>query len=167
MVLSAMFLALALVLPLLTGQLQQIGRALNPMHIPVLLCGFFCGPLYGFAIGLIAPLLRFVFFGMPPIMPFGIGMSLELATYGLVSGLLYSKLPKKKSSVYIALLVTMAAGRVVWGISRVVFYGLGVYEFGWKAFIAGALLDAIPGIVIQIILIPIIVIALKRYTINE
>src|SRR5690625_4487680 len=88
MVLAAMFLALALVLPFLTGQIPQIGSALGPMHIPVLLSGFFCGPWYGLIVGFIAPLLRFMLFGMPPIMPTGVAMAFELATYGLVTGLL-------------------------------------------------------------------------------
>lgn len=164
MVLSAMFLALALVLPFLTGQIQQIGNALCPMHIPVLLCGFFCGPVYGAVVGLIAPLLRFLLFGMPPLMPIGIAMCFELMTYGLVSGLLYKLLPKKKLNVYVALLGAMLAGRVIWGIARVILLGLGEFEFGWAAFLSGAFLTAIPGIIVQIVLIPILVIALKKYT---
>ena len=88
LILAAMFLALAMVLPILTGQLQQTGNALCPMHILVLLCGFFCGPWYALAVGAIAPLLRFLLFGMPPLMPIGIAMCFELATYGFVSGLL-------------------------------------------------------------------------------
>lgn len=162
MVLSAMFLALALVIPFLTGQIQQLGNALCPMHIPVLLCGFFCGPWYALAVGFIAPLLRFVIFGMPPIMPIGIAMCFELATYGLMAGLLYKWLPKKKPYVYVALIGAMLCGRVVWGAVRVILFGLGQSEFGWEAFMSGAFLNAIPGIVIQIVLIPIVVIALEK-----
>lgn len=162
MVLAAMFLALALVLPFLTGQIQQIGNALCPMHIPVILCGFFCGPLYGLIIGFVAPLLRFALFGMPPIMPIGIGMCFELATYGLVAGLLYKWLPKKKLYVYVSLIGAMLCGRVVWGIARVILLGLGQYEFGWKAFLAGAFINAIPGIILQIVLIPIIVLVVEK-----
>ena len=47
--LSALFLALGLVLPLITGQIPQIGKMLLPMHIPVLLCGMVCGWPYGLA----------------------------------------------------------------------------------------------------------------------
>ena len=164
MVLSAMFLAIALLLPLLTGQIVQIGNALCPMHIPVLLCGFFCGPWYALAVGFIAPILRFALFGMPPLLPIGISMSLELATYGMVVSLLYKLLPAKKSGIYLALIGAMIAGRIVWGAVRVVLLGLGRYEFGWNAFIAGAFLNAIPGIIIQIILIPVLVMALEKYT---
>jgi len=164
MVLAALFLALAMVLPFLTGQIPQIGNMLCPMHIPVLLCGFFCGPVYGLIIGLIAPLLRFLLFGMPPLIPVGAAMSFELAAYGFVSGLLYQLLPKKKAYIYVALLAAMIIGRLVWGAAELVLMGLGKIRFGWKAFLSGALVNAIPGIIIQIVLIPILVIALRKYT---
>lgn len=162
LVLAAMFLALALVLPFLTGQIPQIGNMLCPMHIPVLLCGFFCGPWYGLVVGLSAPLLRFALFGMPPIFPTGMAMCFELAVYGLVSGMFYRYLPKKKRSVYISLLAAMLAGRIMWGVVRVIIYGLGESEFSWAAFISGAFTTAIPGIILQIVLIPILVMAIKR-----
>ena len=164
MVLSAMFLALALILPFLTGQIPQIGHALCPMHLPVILCGFFCGPWYAFMIGFIAPLLRFLLFGMPPIIPSGVAMCFELSTYGVLSGLLYQALPKKKSSIYIALIGAMIGGRIVWGVARVLLYGVSKSEFGWAAFMSGAFLDAIPGIIVQLVLIPIIVMALEKHT---
>ena len=164
MILAAMFLALALVLPFLTGQIPLIGSALCPMHIPVLLCGFFCGPWYAGAVGAIAPLLRSTMFGMPHMMPTGIAMCFELATYGLVAGLLYKYLPKRNAYVYVSLVGAMVAGRAVWGAVRVVLYGLGKSEFGWAAFMSGAVINAIPGILVQIILIPILVMILKKYT---
>ena len=167
LVLSAMFLALALLLPFFTGQIQQIGNALCPMHIPVLLCGFFCGPWYAFVVGIVAPILRFVLFGMPPIMPIGISMSFELSTYGLVAGLLYKLFPKKRLSIYAALLCAMIAGRIVWGVARVVLYGFGGAEFGWAAFISGAILSSIPGIILQIALIPPLVMVLNRSRIKS
>ncbi len=162
MVLSAMFLALALVFPFITGQIPQIGAALCPMHIPVLLCAFICGPYYAVVIGLLAPYLRFALFGLPPIMPSGIGMSIELATYGLVAGVLYAWLPKKKVNVYVSLIVAMIAGRVMWGISRVVLLGVFRSEFSWDLFISGAVINAIPGIILQIVAIPILVMVLPN-----
>lgn len=164
MVLAAMFLALALVLPLLTGQIPQVGNALCPMHIPVLLCGFFCGPWYAAAVGFIAPLLRFLIFGMPPLMPTGIAMCFELLTYGLVAALLYKSLPGKKGFVYVSLAGAMLAGRLVWGCARVILFGLGKSAFGRAAFVSGAFVNAIPGIILQIVLIPVIVMALRRFT---
>ena len=84
---AALFLALCLVLPMLTGQIPQIGSMLLPMHIPVLLCGLVCGWQYGAAVGFVAPLLRSVLFGMPPMYPVAIAMAFELLTYGLVIGI--------------------------------------------------------------------------------
>ena len=162
LVLAAMFLALALVLPFLTGQIPEIGSMLCPMHIPVLLCGFFCGWQWGLAVGLVAPLLRSVIFGMPPMFPTAVCMAAELATYGVVSALLYKALPKKKIHVYTSLIGAMIAGRLVWGLARLLCTGLDVSQFGLSAFWAGAVTTAIPGIILQIVLIPILVIALKK-----
>ena len=160
--LSAMFLAVALVLPFITGQIPEIGAMLCPMHLPVLLCGYFCGGPWGLAVGLIAPVLRSMIFGMPPMYPTAISMAFELAAYGAISGLLYAKLPKTKASVYISLVTAMIVGRLVWGAARFVFAGLNITAFGLQAFWAGAVTSAIPGIILQLILIPILVIALDK-----
>ncbi len=158
--LAAMFLALGLVLPLLTGQIPQIGNMLLPMHIPVLLCGLICGWQYGGAVGFVMPLLRYLIFGMPP-MPNAVSMAFELAAYGLVIGLLYFHARRKNLlSVYISMLVAMIAGRAVWGIVQMVVLGLS--GFTWKMFLAGAFLNAIPGIILQLILIPAIMAVLDR-----
>lgn len=162
MVLSAMFLALALVLPFLTGQIPEIGAMLCPMHIPVLLCGFFCGWAWGLSVGLVAPVLRSLLFGMPPMFPAAVCMSAELAVYGLVSGLLYCSLPGKKSSVYISLLSAMVSGRLVWGAARFLCAGLDASAFGLSAFWAGAVTTAVPGIALQILLIPALVLTLEK-----
>ena len=159
---AALCLALAIVLPFLTGQIPQIGSALCPMHIPVLLCGFICGWPWGAAIGFIAPLLRFLMFGMPPLFPTGVAMALELATYGLLCGLMYKLLPKKIPYIYVTLLTSMIGGRVVWGLVRWLIAGLTESEFPFSAFIAGAVTNAIPGIILHIVLIPILVMALRK-----
>ena len=164
MVLAALFLATALVLPFVTGYIPYVGRALSPMHLPVLLCGFFCGPFYALAIGIVAPLLRFFLFGMPPLMPSGLAMSFELATYGFASGMLYKLLPKKKGYIYLALIGAMVIGRIVWGIVSAVLYGITNAEFGWETFVTGSIVGALPGIIIQIVIIPILVITLEKYT---
>lgn len=158
---AAMCLALCMVLPFLTGQIPQIGSALCPMHLPVLLSGFLCGPWWALAVGATAPLLRHFWLHMPPLVT-AIGMTAELATYGLVSGLLYRRLPKKRSSIYTALLAAMVAGRLVWGCAMVVILGVTGSAFTWSAFLSGALLNAIPGILLQVILIPLLVMALRR-----
>ena len=163
LVLAGLFLALALVLPFLTGQIPEIGAMLCPMHIPALLCGFFCGWPWGLAVGAVAPVLRSLLFGMPPMFPMAAAMSFELAAYGLVSGLLHSRLPRRKSSVYAALLAAMVAGRLVWGAVRFVFAGLDPSAFGLAAFWAGAVTTAIPGIVVQLLLVPVLVMSLEKY----
>lgn len=161
LVLSALFLALGLVLPFLTGQIPEIGSALLPMHIPVLICGFVCGWPYGLSVGLITPILRSFLFGMPPL-PTAIAMAFELATYGAITGLLYKLLQKSKLRTYISLLGAMIAGRLVWGVISFVIYGIQQSAFTWQIFLNGALLTAIPGIILQIVLIPIIILALEK-----
>ena len=162
LVLAAICLALCMVLPFLTGQIPEIGSMLSPMHIPVLLCGFIAGPFWAAAIGLIAPVLRFALFGMPPLFPVGIAMCFELAVYGAVSGLLYSQLSKKTVNIYISLISAMLLGRIVWGVVQLLLSGVTGTAFTWAAFIAGAFTSAIPGIILHIALIPVIVMALQR-----
>ncbi len=159
---SAFSLALCIVLPFITGQLPEIGNMLCPMHIPVLLCGFICGWQYGAVVGFSAPLLRSFLFFAPPLFPQAVSMTFELAVYGLMTGLLSRILPKKNAYIYISLIISMLCGRLVWGTVRFLIYGLGYTEFSVKLFFAGAFLEAIPGIIIQLVLVPIIVIILRR-----
>ncbi|MEE0800435.1 MAG: ECF transporter S component [Gemmiger sp.] len=161
--LAAMFLALGLVLPFLTGQIPQIGSMLLPMHIPVLLCGLICGWQYGLAVGFVVPLLRGVLFGMPVFYPTGLAMAFELAAYGLVAGLVYARVRRQGLvSLYGSLVTAMIAGRVVWGCVQVVLLGLGGSAFTWPMFVAGAFGNAVPGIVLQLVLIPAVMAALDR-----
>lgn len=162
MVLAAMFLALGIVMPFITGQIPEVGSMLLPMHLPVLICGFVCGWKYGLAVGFVVPLLRSVMFGMPPLMPTATCMAFELAAYGACTGLLYAKLPKNNVSVYVSLLGAMLIGRVVWGAVSMVVYGVMGNAFSVQMFMAGAFLNAVPGIVMQIVLIPVIIMALKK-----
>ena len=155
LVLAALFLALALVLPFLTGQIPEIGSMLCPMHLPVLLCGFICGWPWGLAVGFIAPLLRSLLTGgFPPLFPTAVCMAFELATYGVVAGFMHAHLPRKKLSIYCSLLTAMIAGRLVWGIAMFICLGASGGSFTFAAFLAGAITNAIPGIIIQLVLIP-------------
>lgn len=158
--LSGLFLALGITLPFLTANLPQMGSAFLPMHIPVLLCGFVCGWPWGLAVGFVTPLLRMLLVGMPPATT-AIPMAFELATYGALTGLFYWKLPKALPSLYASLLGAMLGGRIVWGIVRWVMMATGV-EFGFQAFLTGAFVFALPGIIIQIVLVPILILALRR-----
>lgn len=159
---SALYLAIALVLPFLTGQIPQIGSMLCPMHIPALLCGFVCGWGWGLAVGFIAPLLRSVLFGMPDMFPTAVSMAFELAIYGAAAGALYRALPRKTVSVYLSLIIAMIAGRLVWGVMRYLLAGLVHSTFTPALFLAGAVTTAIPGIILHIILIPALVIAMDK-----
>lgn len=159
---AALYLGIALALPFVTGQIPEIGNMLCPMHIPVLLCGFLCGWPWGLAVGFIAPPLRSVLFGMPVLFPSAVAMAFELAVYGAVSGWLYMVLPKIKGKVYIVLVIAMVAGRLVWGAVQMVLSGLSHSEFTPALFLAGAVTNAVPGIVLHLVLIPVIVIAMER-----
>ena len=163
LVYAAVCLALCMVLPFVTGHIPQIGQFLSPMHIPVLLAGFLCGPWWALAVGFIAPILRHLLFQFPPYPTF-VAMAFELATYGLVCGLLYRKLPKKTPYIYVSLIVAMIAGRIVSGLANVVLYGMGAKEgtYTLSMFLAAHFLNAWPGIVLHIVLIPAVVIALQK-----
>ena len=162
MVFSAFFLALALVLPFLTGQIQQFGNMLSPMHIPVLLCGFICGWPWGLLVGAVSPILRSVIFGMPPLMPVAVAMAFELAAYGAAAGLLYSILPKKPFNTYISLILAMLAGRIVWGIAMYLLLMSSGSNFAVQAFLTGAFIKSWPGIILHIAIIPPIILALEK-----
>lgn len=160
--LSAMFLAIAFLLPFMTAQVPQIGSMLCPMHIPVMLCGFFCGAPWGLAVGCIAPLLRSVVLGMPSMFPGAVCMAFELATYGFMAGWLYHKLPKKKGYVYVSLLVAMVIGRLAWGAAMFSCLGFDASKFGISAFLTGTLFNAVPGIILQVVIVPMLVISLEK-----
>lgn len=159
---AAMCLALAIVLPFITGQIRQIGNMFCPMHLPVMLCGLVCGSPWGFAVGLVAPVLRSLLFGMPPMIPGAVSMMFELAAYGFFSGLFRRLLPDKPGYLYVSLLISMLLGRLVWGAARfVMMKALGV-EFSLSLFLSGAVLTAWPGILLQLILLPPLAAALRK-----
>ncbi len=162
LVLSGLFISLGLILPFLTAQVPSIGSKLLPMHLPVIICGFACGWQYGLVVGFIVPILRSILFGMPPMIPTALAMALELATYGCIAGVLFKLLPKKTEYIFMTLIASMICGRIVWGLVSLFLYGVGGTLFSWEMFIAGAFINALPGIVIQIVIIPMIVIALKK-----
>ena len=152
-VLAALFLALAFVLPMVTGHLPQVGNMLCPMHFPILLCGFVLGGPWGLAVGFAAPLFRSALFGMPPMFPIAISMAFELAAYGAVSGWLYRRVKHTLPMTYATL---------VWGAVRFVLAGLSGSSFPFSAFLSGALFTAVPGIIAQLVLIPLIITALQE-----
>lgn len=161
--LSAMFIAIGFVLPYLTGQIPQIGNMILPMHIPVLLCGLICGWKHGLTVGFILPLMRSLTLGMPPLFPIAAAMSFELAAYGFIIGFIYNRSRWQCIiALYRSLIIAMIAGRVVWGASMTILLGFGESSFTWQAFTAGAFINAIPGIVVQLAIIPALMVALNR-----
>jgi thiamine transporter ThiT len=164
---ASLFLALSIVLPLLISPIPEIGQRLLPMHIPVLLCGFFCGWKYGFIVGVLAPLLKTLFPPAPPIYPIGIAMSLELGTYGLITALFYQLLPKKNYFTYLTLIIAMVCGRVIYGIVISILISFEGRMYTLSLFVSQTVIQAIPGIILQILLIPAIVLSLKKLTTEE
>ena len=160
---TAMLFAVGMVLPFFIGQIPAIGKMLLPMHIPVLLCGFIVGWQYGALIGFLLPIVRGLVFGMPPLYPNAVAMAFEMAAYGFVSGYLYSHARWQCTKMlYISLVTAMLAGRIVWAFAEVILLGIGGNIFTWKMFATGAFLNAIPGIIVQLTLIPLIMVALRR-----
>ncbi len=161
---SATFLSLALLLPFLTAQVKVLGAALCPMHIPVIICGFVCGPFWGMVVGAAAPLLRAFMFGMPTAFPDAFAMAFELAVYAFVAGMLYKKLKKNIFMTYVTLLASMVSGRLVWSLVMVVIALIGKldepisFALIWSSTVTGS----IWGIVLQIVAIPPIISVLKQ-----
>ena len=166
MCLSAMFIALGVVLPFVTMNIPEIGNMLLPMHIPVLLSGFILGPVYGMIVGFVTPLLRSIMFGAPIFYPKAIVMSFELLTYGLISGVFYHIIFNRRSkliNIYISLILAMVFGRVTYGIVQSIIGLVNMNGFTFKVFVTEAIINAIPGIIIQLIIIPIIIKLLGGY----
>ncbi len=157
-VITGLLIGLGLLLPTFFHMFGA-GTVMLPMHIPVLLCGLVCGMPYGAACGIILPLLSSAVTGMPPIFPTGLSMSLELCAYGLMCGLLYRRLGL---NIYVSLVGSMLAGRVVKGIASAVLLGMANKPYGLVAFLTESFVVALPGIIIQIIFVPLIVMALQR-----
>lgn len=157
LVLAALFLALAYILPLVTGGIPSIGNALLPMHLPIIICGFVCGWQYGLVVGFMAPISRSFIFGMPPMFPVAISMAFELAAYGMMAGILYRVFPKKLSYYFIELILVMFFGRIVWATTRLVFLQLFAIPFDFNILWTAAVVAAIPGMLLQLAVIPALV----------
>ncbi len=160
----AFCVALGVTVPMVF-HLFGLGMAFSPMHLPILLCGLAFGPLYGFLCGLITPLISSLITGMPPLYPTCITMTFELTIYGFLSGLLYRKFGL---NLYLSLLISMISGRIVGGIISAILFGVSGQGYSLTTFISAYFIDTIPGIIIQIIVVPLLVLALiKAKVINK
>lgn len=171
MVISAILIAVGLVLPFLTGQIQSIAKIISPMHIPALIAGLTVGPVWGAAVGFITPLLRSVLFGMPPaIIPTALAMAFELCTYAVITGLLYPRLLKVRAlrkaahlpAILIAMIVAMVLGRCVGGAVQAILLGITGGSYSLQAFVAAYFTGTALGALIHLVIVPAVVIALEK-----
>ena len=160
MTLTAVCIALCVVLPIAFHSIPNAGSVFLPMHIPVLICGMICGWPYGFICGLMGPLLSSALTGMPPIAMLP-AMMVECGMYGLVSGLMLKFVHTKSTygDLYIALVVAMLAGRVVSGIAKALIFTPGLAMSAW---ITASFVTALPGILIQLVFLPSVVFTLMK-----
>nr|WP_122012565.1 ECF transporter S component [Maliibacterium massiliense] len=158
---TALCIALGVVLPIALHAIPGAGSIFLPMHIPVLLCGLVCGWPYGLVCGALAPLLSSLLTGMPPagVLP---GMLCELATYGLTAGLFarYIKIKPRMAGLYVQLILAMLCGRAVNGVLNALIFSAGSYSM--QVFVTAAFVKALPGIVIQLVLLPLLVLLLEK-----
>lgn len=158
---SALCMALGLVLPFLTGQIPEIGNMLLPMHLPVFLCGILCGAPYGAVVGFVTPLLRSLLFSRPVLYPNALSMAFELAAYGILIALFAALLRKKTvKTLCLALVGAMLGGRVIWALTRIVFLAVGDMPFSWAIFFTEGFVTAFPGILVQLVMIPALTVAI-------
>ena len=158
---ASLLIALGIVLPMAFHSIPNAGRIFLPMHIPVLLCGLTCGLPYGLAVGVMTPILSHLLTGMPPTVMLP-SMVCELAAYGAVSALLmyYVKVKNIYLKIYISLIGTMVFGRVFYGILNALIFSAG--EYSMQIWLTAAFVTALPGVAIQLILIPAVIIALQK-----
>lgn len=166
LVVSALCLALCLLLPFVTGAIPEVGKLLSPMHIPVLLCGFLCGAPWGAAVGFIAPFLRYALFHMPPLFPMGTAMAFEMAAYGLVAGLVYralqSKTKSKLPAIYAAQIAAMVVGRLIFGLCMAVLLRMQGNAYTLSAFLTSAFVKGAVAMALHLLVVPPIVMAVEN-----
>lgn len=163
-VLTGLFLAIGIILPPIFHS-ANLGNVISPMHFPVILCGLLLGWEYGLICGLLTPFVGFIMWGQPPIMPIGLTMSLELASYGLIAGYIYKKVrvfSKDIYNLYFALVIAMIAGRIMYGATNWVLFLLDLSKTDFISFLTVVFVTGLPGIVLQILILPAIVMTIER-----
>lgn len=163
---TSLLVAIGIILPITLHAIPNSGMILLPMHIPVLICGLICGPVYGLICGILTPILSSLLTGMPPaaMLP---AMICELAVYGALAGIFVRMVRTKNIyvNIYAALIAAMIGGRIVYGILNAFIFKAG--EYSMQVWLASAFVTALPGVIIQLVLIPIIVIALQKTRLVE
>lgn len=151
MTIASMFIALGVIIPGVFHFAKIAGVVFLPMHIPVLLSGFYLSPFYAVLVGLATPLISSVLTGMPPLYPIAAIMMFELAAYALIVSIM------KNKNVFISLILAMLGGRIVAGLSVFVLQSAFGLKLSPLLYIKGAFVKGMPGILMQLILIPIII----------
>jgi len=166
MIYTAFFIALGIVLPVAFHAMPNAGSVLSPMHIPILLCGLICGVPFGLACGMITPLLSSLLTGMPSVLSLP-SMLCELAAYGVVSAFLmrFVRTKNQYADIYLSLIGAMLAGRLFYGIVNALIFRAGQYSLSIWA--TSAFLTGIPGMIAQLILIPMLIVALQKANLIE
>lgn len=159
LVTAGFMLALGILLPQIFGRVEFLGSTFLPMHLPVLLCGAVCGGIYGGICGALVPLICTMIFGMPVLYPTAIAMAFELSAYGLLIALFYRKL---NWNIYPSLLLAMLGGRVVNGLMNWLLLGLQGEAYSLSIFFTACFAQGLPGIILQIVLVPILVLILQK-----
>ena len=161
LIITSLCIAIGVVLPVAFHSIPNAGSMFLPMHIPVLLCGLICGPFYGLACGILAPLLSCLLTGMPPV-AFLPSMLCELAVYGIVAGILFKvvKTKNKQVNTYISLIGAMLCGRLVGGMLNALIFSAGKYTM--QIWLTSSFVTALPGIIAQLVFIPVIIFALQK-----
>lgn len=161
LVLTALFIAIGVILPQAFHAIPNAGSIFLPMHIPVLVSGYAVGPLFGLLCGILTPILSHFIFGMPPTPMLG-QMICELGVYGLMTGVLNRTIKTRNGLVknYLVLIGAMLCGRLTYGILNALVFRAGNYSL--QAWTAAAFVTALPGIIIQLLLIPVLVDRLKK-----
>ena len=172
LVYAALFLALAMVLPFITGQIQAIGQLISPLHIPALVCGLVCCWPTGLVVGILSPLLRAFLFNMPPFPNAALPMAFECGAYGLLTGLLYPlflRLYRKENhlpAILTALVIAMIGGRIIGGAAKAALLAFGIIgsqsPFTFAVFFASYFTSTAPGAAIHIVLVPAVVLAMEK-----
>ncbi len=169
MAITAVLMAVGLLLPFLTGQLPTLGQFISPLHIPVLICGLTCGGMWGALLGATLPLLRMAVFGMP-MLPVALPMAFELCAYGAAAGVLYPVLcrlakGKRFPAMLMALAIAMIAGRIIGGAAKALLILGGVIggsPMTFAAFLTAYFAETAVGALIHLIVVPMIVLALEK-----
>jgi len=131
-----------------------------PMHIPVLICGFIVGAGPAVIVGLLAPILSHLMTSMPPAYAVPL-MTMELSLYGFTAALTYRRL---KLNIYLSLLIAMIFGRLAFALGLFILGLFIALPYGPAQFFAagGAVISGVPGIIVQFIIIPPLILSLKR-----